>query len=181
MKFCIVFEFFAFNVPLNFRSFMCHFGCYYFGSTLKDFRLTLSLIWVARTLLMQKGNCTFVTLFHIGTAFRRMTRKASENLCALFVPLNVRQDIRCRFTRQAYGNQFYIFIICKLHIFHPAVCTIRDYDIPLFLTLHLFKILPDKPAVTMSVFLILVLGCNRTIHPYRFFEIGTIFVGKRFL
>ena len=66
----IIFEFLAAHAPLDFCTFMCRFGCYYFCNSLKNLRLALILIRTAYTLLMQKGNGTLTALFHIRTAFR---------------------------------------------------------------------------------------------------------------
>lgn len=64
---CIIFEFFAIHVPLDFRTFMRCFGCYYFYNLLKDLRLALILLRTVGTLLMQKGNGTLIAWFHIRT------------------------------------------------------------------------------------------------------------------
>ncbi|WP_368272959.1 hypothetical protein, partial [Fusicatenibacter saccharivorans] len=62
-----IFEFFAIHVPLDFRTFMRCFGCYYFYNLLKDLRLALILLRTVGTLLMQKGNGTLIAWFHIRT------------------------------------------------------------------------------------------------------------------
>ena len=96
---CIIFEFFAVHVPLDFRAFMCCFGCYYFCNLLKDLRLALIPIWTADTLLMPKGNGTLIALVHIRTAFRFMTCSTPEDFCSLFVEFKIRKDIRSGFPR----------------------------------------------------------------------------------
>ena len=156
----IVFEFLATHASLDFCTFMCCFGCYYFCNPLKKLRLTLVLIRTACTLLMLKGNGTLIALFHIRTAFRCMACRISEDFCSLFVEFKISKDIRSWFPRQACGNQFYVFIDCKLCIFCSAICSICDYNSPLFLFTHLLKMLLDKLTVTMVVLLILVLSLN---------------------
>ena len=153
---------------------MCCFGCYYFCNLLKDLRLALIPIWTADTLLMPKGNGTLIALVHIRTAFRFMTRSTPEDFCSLFVEFKIRKDIRSRLPCQTCGNQFYIFISCKLCVFYPTICPIRGYNSPFFLFIHLLKVLLDKLTVTMVVLLILVLCYNRTISSNRFFKIGSI-------
>ena len=114
----IIFEFLAAHAPLNFCTFMCCFGCYYFCNPLKNFRPALILIRTAYTLLMQKGNSTLIALFHIRTAFRCMAGWTSEDFCSLFVEFKISKDIRSRFPRQTCGNQFYVFyqlqVVCVL-------------------------------------------------------------------
>ena len=86
---CIIFEFFAIHVPLDFRTFMRCFGCYYFCNLLKDLRLALILLRTVGTLLMQRGNGTLIAWFHIRTAFRCMAGWTSEDFCSLFVEFKI--------------------------------------------------------------------------------------------
>lgn len=116
-KSCIIFEFLAIHAPLDFCTFMCRFGCYYFCNSLKNLRSALILIRTVGTLLMQKGNRTLITLFHIRTAFRCMTGRTMKDFCSLFVEFKISKNIRSCFPCQACGNQFYVFIGCKLCIF----------------------------------------------------------------
>ena len=171
---CIIFEFFAAYVPLDFCTFMSCFGCYYFCNPLINLRLALILIRTAYTLLMQKGNGTLIALFHIRTAFRWMAGWTSEDFCSLFVKFKISKDIRSWFPCQACGNQFDVFISCKLCVFCSAVCTIRNYNSPLFLFIHLLKVFLDKLTVTVVVLLILILCYNRTIGSNGFLKIGYI-------
>lgn len=94
---CIIFEFFAIHVPLDFRTFMRCFGCYYFCNLLKDLRFALILLRTVGTLLMQRGNGTLIAWFHIRTAFRCMAGWTSEDFCSLFVEFKISKDIRSRF------------------------------------------------------------------------------------
>lgn len=66
----IIPKFFTAHAPLDFCTFMYHFGYYYFCNSLKNLRFALLLIWAASTLIMQKGNGTLITLFHIRAIFR---------------------------------------------------------------------------------------------------------------
>ena len=170
----IVFEFLTAHSSLDFCTFMCRFGCYYFCNSLKNLRLALILIRTAYTLLMQKGNGTLTALFHIRTAFRCMTGWTSEDFCSLFVEFKISKDIRSWFPCQACGNQFYVFISCKLCVFCSAVCSICDYNSPFFLFTHLLKVFLDKLTVTVVVLLILILCYNRTIGSNGFLKIGYI-------
>ena len=150
------------------------FGCYYFCNLLKDLRLALILLRTVGTLLMQRGNGTLIAWFHIRTAFRCMAGWTSEDFCSLFVEFKISKDIRSRFPRQTCGNQFYVFMSCKLCVFCSTICSIRDYNSPFFLVIHLRKVLLDKLTVTMVVLLILVLCYNRTIGSNGFFKISSI-------
>mgnify|MGYP006990154088 CR=1 FL=1 len=125
----------------------------YFCNLLKNFWLALILIRTAGTLFMQKGNGTLIALFHIRTAFGCMTGWTSEDFCSFFVECKISKDIQSRFPCQACGNQFYVFIICKLRVSCSAVCSIRNDNSPFFLFIHLLKMLPDKLAVAMVVLL----------------------------
>ena len=123
---------------------------------------------------MQKRNGTLIALFPIRTAFWCMASRTPEDFCSFFVKFKISKDIRSWFPCQACGNQFYVFISCKLYVFCSAVCSIRNYNSPLFLFVHLPKMLLDKLAVTMVVLPILVLCYNRTIGSNGFFKIGSI-------
>lgn len=54
---CIIFEFFAIHVPLDFRTFMRCFGCYYFCNLLKDLRLALILLRTAHAERKRHTDC----------------------------------------------------------------------------------------------------------------------------
>ena len=171
---CIIFEFLAVHLPLDFCTFMRCFGCNNPSNPFINLRPTLILVWTADTLVAQERNSALAALLHIRTAFRRIACRALQDLCPLFVKLKICKDVRGCLSRQACCDQFYIFISCKLCVFCPAVCPIRHNDSLLFLFFHLLQMLPDKLAVTMVVLLILVLCYNGAIGTNRFFKIGNI-------
>ena len=103
-----------------------------------------------------------------------MTGWTSEDFCSLFVEFKIGKDIRSWFSCQACGNQFYVFIGCKLCVFCSAICTIRNYDSSFFRFIHPLKMLPDKLTVTVVVLVILVLCYNGTILSHRFLKVGRI-------
>ena len=103
-KSCIIFKFLTAHAPLDFCTFMCSFGCYYFCNPLKNLRPALILIRTVGTLLMEKGNGTLIALLHIRTAFRCITGWTAKDFCSLFVEFKISQNIRSCFPCQACGN-----------------------------------------------------------------------------
>src|SRR5699024_6644871 len=106
---CIIFEFLAVHLPLDFCTFMRCFGCNNPSNPFINLRPTLILVWTADTLVAQERNSALAALLHIRTAFRRIACRALQDLCPLFVKLKICKDVRGCLSRQACCDQFYIF------------------------------------------------------------------------
>lgn len=113
---------------------------------------------------MKKGNGTLMTLFPILEQLLVYGLQDIEDFCPFFLKDKISKDIRSNFSCQTCDDQFYVFIICKLCVFCSTVCTIHDDNNPFFLFIHFFKMLLEKPTVTMVVLLIPVLCYNRVIY-----------------
>lgn len=123
---------------------------------------------------MKKGNGTLMTLYPILEQLLVYGLQDIEDFCPFFVKDKISKDIRSSFSCQTCDDQFYVFIICKLCVFCSTVCTIHDDNNPFFLFIHFFKMLLEKPTVTMVVLLIPVLCYNRAIYSNGFSKIGSI-------
>ena len=129
---CIIFEFFAIHVPLDFRTFMRCFGCYYFCNLLKDLRLALIPIWTADTLLMPKGNGTLIALVHIRTVFSVHDLQYTGGT---FVPSSLNSK-SARISGAGFPVRLVVisstFYQLQVVCFYPTICPIRGYNSPSF-------------------------------------------------
>ena len=110
---CIIFEFLAAHLSLDFCAFMRCFGCNNFSNLFMNLRSALILVWTAGTVVAQERNSALAALLHIRTAFRRIACRALQNLCPFFIKFKICADVRGCLFRQTCCGQFYIFISCK--------------------------------------------------------------------